>query len=162
MSEKIYSFSVQTIDQQTVKLDTYQGKVLLIVNTASKCGFTLQYEELQQLQTKYGADNFTVLAFPCNQFGNQEPQNNVEIGEFCQLNYQVSFPVFAKIAVNGNEAEPLFTYLKSQQAGLLGIKKIKWNFTKFLIDKNGTVVQRYAPITAPSKLTLDIEKYLAD
>ncbi|MDQ7091913.1 MAG: glutathione peroxidase [Methylococcales bacterium] len=161
MSEKLYSFSVTTSNQQTINLADYQGKVLLIVNTASKCGFTPQYEKLQQLQDKYGADKFVVLAFPCNQFGHQEPENNTEINKFCQLNYQVSFPVFAKIEVNGRNAEPLFTYLKSQQRGLLGISPIKWNFTKFLIDKNGAVVQRYAPITSPSKLTSDIDNYLA-
>lgn len=158
----IYSFSVKTADQKMQRLVDYQGKVLLIVNTASQCGFTPQYKDLQALYEKYGSEKFAVLAFPCNQFGGQEPGNDEEIAHFCQLNYQVSFPVFAKIDVNGDNAAPLFNYLKSHAKGVLGTEAIKWNFTKFLITKNGEVVERYAPATAPNNLTQDIEKYLQE
>jgi glutathione peroxidase len=156
----IYSFSVKTPDQQEKSLADYQGKVVLIVNTASQCGFTPQYKELQALYEKYGSDKFAVLAFPCNQFAGQEPQDNAEIISFCQLNYQVTFPVFAKIEVNGKNTAPLFAYLKTQSKGFLGTKTIKWNFTKFLINQKGEVVKRYAPTTTPSSIAQDIEKYL--
>lgn len=156
----IYSFSVTTSDQQEKSLADYQGKVVLIVNTASQCGFTPQYKELQALYEKYGSDKFAVLAFPCNQFAGQEPQDNAEIISFCQLNYQVTFPVFAKIEVNGKNTDPLFAYLKTQSKGFLGTKTIKWNFTKFLINQQGEVVKRYAPTTTPSSIAQDIEKYL--
>ncbi len=162
MSSIIYSFSVKTCDLQDKSLADYKNKVLLIVNTASKCGFTAQYEELQSLYEKYGHDRFEILAFPCNQFAGQEPGNNEEIASFCQLNYKVTFPVFSKIDVNGKNAAPLFAYLKSQCPGVLGIGAIKWNFTKFLVDKNGTVIKRYAPMTPPSKIAQDIEKYIGN
>jgi len=160
MSATIYSFTVKTAEQQDKSLADYAGKVLLIVNTASRCGFTPQYKELQALYEKYGSEKFAVLAFPCNQFAGQEPQENAEIVSFCQLTYQVSFPVFAKIEVNGSHAHPLFAYLKSQQKGILGTEAIKWNFTKFLVTPQGEVVKRYSPSTAPSSITQDIETYL--
>jgi glutathione peroxidase len=130
------------------------------VNTASKCGFTPQYEGLEKLQKKYGSDTFSVLAFPCNQFGGQEPGTNEEIVEFCSLNYSNTFPVFSKVDVNGDEAHPLFEFLTKEKKGLLGSEKIKWNFTKFLINKNGEPVARYAPSTTPEKIESDIAKIL--
>ncbi len=156
----IYDFSVKTTDLQEQSLADYQGKVMLIVNTASNCGFTQQYKELQALYEQYGSDKFVVLAFPCNQFMGQEPGDNAEIVNFCQLNYQVSFPVFAKIEVNGKNTEPLFAYLKSQCKGVLGTESIKWNFTKFLVNRQGDVVKRYAPTTTPSHIAQDIESHL--
>lgn len=162
MSSTIYSFSVKTPEQQDKNLADYQGKVILIVNTASQCGFTPQYKELQNLYEKYGSDKFAVLAFPCNQFAGQEPENNAEIVNFCHTNYQVTFPVFAKIEVNGKNTVPLFAYLKSQRKGVLGTETIKWNFTKFLINQKGEVVKRYAPMTAPSSISQDIENCLRE
>ena len=131
----------------TVKenLCKYEGKVMLVVNVASKCGFTPQYDGLEELQKKYSEKNFSVLAFPCNQFGNQEPGSNEEIQEFCSINFQTSFPVMGKIDVNGKNAEPLYDFLKSEKKGLLGSKAIKWNFTKFLVNKDGEVIKRYSP-----------------
>ena len=155
----IYEFSVTTTNGKQQALADYRGKVLLIVNTASKCGFTSQYQELQELYETYGHDNFTVLAFPCNQFLGQEPGSNEEILTFCQLNFGVTFPVFSKIAVKGPTADPLFTYLSEKTPSLLGTS-IKWNFTKFLIDSDGTIHDRYAPTTSPKKLKGDIEKLL--
>jgi glutathione peroxidase len=137
------------------------GKVLLIVNTASKCGFTPQYKDLEALYRDYKDRGFEVLAFPCNQFGAQEPGNAEEIANFCSLTYDVSFPLFAKIDVNGANADPLWTWLKKQQGGLLGFDGIKWNFTKFLVDRQGNVVSRHAPTTAPSQLRSEIEALLA-
>ena len=130
------------------------------MNTASKCGFTPQYEGLEKLQKKYGSDTFCVLAFPCNQFGGQEPGTNEEIVDFCSLNYSNTFPVFSKVDVNGDEAHPLFEFLAQEKKGLLGSEKIKWNFTKFLINKNGEPVARYAPSTTPEKIESDIAKIL--
>ena len=156
----IYQFSATTINGEQQSLSNYTGKIVLIVNTASKCGFTSQYQGLQQLYEKYGKDKFTVLAFPCNQFLNQEPGSNEEIMNFCQINFGVTFPVFAKIDVKGSKADPLFTYLTEKSLGLLG-NSIKWNFTKFLIDGKGNVYDRYSPTTSPSKLAGDIEKLLA-
>ena len=130
------------------------------MNTASKCGFTPQYEGLEKLQKKYGSDTFSVLAFPCNQFGGQEPGTNEEIVEFCSLNYSNTFPVFSKVDVNGDEAHPLFEFLAKEKKGLLGSEKIKWNFTKFLINKKGEPVARYAPSTTPEKIESDIAKIL--
>jgi glutathione peroxidase len=156
----IYSFAVKTSEQQEKSLADYQGKVVLIVNTASQCGFTPQYKELQALYEKYGSEKFAVLAFPCNQFAGQEPGDNAEIVSFCQLNYQVSFPVFAKVEVNGKNTAPLFAYLKSQCKGVLGTEAIKWNFTKFLVNPQGEVVKRYAPTTTPNSIAQDIERYL--
>lgn len=156
----IYDFTVTAADGHDIPLSDYKGKVLLIANTASKCGFTPQYEALQALYEQYGDEDFTVLAFPCNQFANQEPGTNEEIQNFCRINYGVTFPVLAKIEVNGDNAHPLFQYLKEQAPGTAG-KAIKWNFTKFLIDAEGRVYKRYAPSTTPDKLTGDIEKLLA-
>ena len=156
----IYQFSVATTSGEQQSLSVYKDKVLLIVNTASKCGFTSQYQELQELYETYGKDAFTVLAFPCNQFLKQEPGSNEEILNFCQINFGVTFPVFAKIDVKGSAADPLFNYLTEKKTGILG-NSIKWNFTKFLIDSNGNVYDRYAPTTSPSKLKDDIEKLIA-
>lgn len=156
----ITEFSVKTADGSSTSLEPYRGKVLLIVNTASKCGFTPQYEGLEQLHRDYRGRGFEVLAFPSNQFGAQEPGDAAEIANFCSLTYDVTFPVFAKIDVNGPQADPLFERLKSDAPGLLGSKAIKWNFTKFLVDRNGAVVNRYAPTTKPDDIRKDIEKLL--
>jgi glutathione peroxidase len=156
----IYDIPVVTIDGQETTLAPYQGKVLLIVNVASKCGFTPQYEGLEALQEKYAARGFSVLGFPCNQFGSQEPGTEADIREFCQLTYGVKFPMFAKVDVNGDNAHPLYQHLKAEKRGFLGSRAIKWNFTKFLVAKNGAVVDRYPPTTKPENLTSDIEKAL--
>jgi glutathione peroxidase len=147
----IYDFKVKDSFGNEISLSEYKGKVLLIVNTASKCGFTPQYEGLQKLYDKYGNEKFEILAFPCNQFGNQEPGDANEIKNFCSLTYNVSFPLFQKIDVNGKDADPLFEYLKESKSGFLS-KNIKWNFTKFLIDSEGNVIDRFSPSTAPEKL----------
>ena len=147
MTKNIYQFSCDDSNGQSVNLSDYQGKALLIVNTASQCGFTPQYEGLEKLQQKFSSDEFSVLAFPCNQFGGQEPGSNEEIVEFCSINYSNTFPVFSKVEVNGNGAHPLFEFLTKEKKGLLGSEKIKWNFTKFLINKTGEPVARYAPST---------------
>ncbi|MDP5008617.1 MAG: glutathione peroxidase [Glaciimonas sp.] len=159
-SKTIYDFSVERLDGSTVNLAEYRNKVLLIVNTASACGFTPQYQGLEDLYKKYHAQGLEVLAFPCNQFGKQEPGNATEIGVFCEKNYGVTFPLFEKIDVNGKDAAPLYNYLKSSAPGLLGSEAIKWNFTKFLINKEGQVVERFASITKPESLAADIEKLL--
>ncbi|RAK18905.1 glutathione peroxidase [Anoxybacillus vitaminiphilus] len=156
----VYDFTVKTIRGEEKSMADYKGKVLLIVNTASKCGFTPQYKELQELYDEYKDKGFEVLAFPCNQFGQQEPGSESEIERFCQLNYGVTFPLFAKVDVNGANAHPLFVYLTEKAPGILGTKAIKWNFTKFLVDKNGNVVGRFAPQTKPSELKQEIEKLL--
>jgi glutathione peroxidase len=156
----VYDFTVKTIRGEEKSMADYKGKVLLIVNTASKCGFTPQYKELQELYDEYKDKGFEVLGFPCNQFGNQEPGSESEIESFCQLNYGVTFPMFAKVNVNGENAHPLFVYLTEKATGILGTKAIKWNFTKFLVDQNGNVVSRFAPQTKPSELKLEIEKLL--
>ena len=156
----IYDFTVKDMNGQAVSLSAYQGKVLLIVNTATRCGFTPQYQGLQALYEKYQAAGFEILDFPCNQFGGQAPEDEAGIKSFCQLNYQVSFPQFAKICVNGANADPLYEYLKKEKSGLLG-GAIKWNFTKFLIDQNGEVVARYAPADKPEDIAAAIEKLLA-
>ncbi len=155
----IYDFSATSLAGEDTPLKRFEGKVLLIVNTASACGFTPQYKGLEAVQQKYGARGFSVLGFPCNQFGRQEPGSAAEIGQFCSSNYAVSFPMFDKIDVNGDGAHPLYQYLKGEKAGLLG-SSIKWNFTKFLIDRSGKVVGRYAPTTTPEQLTKDIEALL--
>src|SRR5688572_15424914 len=144
----------------TTNLSNHAGEVMLIVNVASKCGFTPQYEGLEALQRKYGGRGFTVLGFPCNQFGQQEPGDAKEIASFCKLTYDVSFPVYGKIDVNGDSAAALYKHLKEEAPGLLGSKAIKWNFTKFLVDRSGKVVKRYAPQTKPEDLTRDIEALL--
>ncbi|ANB61843.1 glutathione peroxidase [Anoxybacteroides amylolyticum] len=156
----IYDFTVKTIQGVEKTLAEYEGKVLLIVNTASKCGFTPQYKELQALYEQYRDKGFVVLGFPCNQFGHQEPGSEEEIAQFCELNYGVTFPMFAKVDVNGEQAHPLFVYLTEKAPGVFGTKAIKWNFTKFLIDRNGRVVERFAPQTKPSELKVEIEKLL--
>ncbi|SFB25736.1 MULTISPECIES: glutathione peroxidase [unclassified Bacillus (in: firmicutes)] len=156
----IYEYIVETIKGDEVSLNQYRGKVLLIVNTASKCGFTPQFEELQELYKSYESLGFEVLGFPSNQFMNQEPGNEEEILTFCQLNYGVTFPMFSKIDVNGKNAHPVFGFLAEEAPGLLGMKAIKWNFTKFLIDRDGNVVKRFAPTDKPSEMRKDIEKLL--
>ena len=156
----IYQFSATTINGQEVSLKDYQGKVLLIVNTASKCGFTPQFEGLESLYKELQSEGLEILGFPCNQFGSQDPGTGDEIQEFCQLNYGVSFPVFSKINVNGKDAHPLYDFLKKEARGFLWSKRIKWNFTKFLVDHEGNVVKRYSPMTKPSKLVKDIERLL--
>lgn len=156
----MYDFEVQTADGEFTSLAEYRGQVMLIVNTASKCGFTPQYKGLEALYRKYASRGFVVLGFPCNQFGAQEPGDITEIKNFCSLTYDVTFPLFAKINVNGSDASPLFQYLKSAAKGMLGSEAIKWNFTKFLVDRHGTVVGRYAPTTTPESLEKDIEAAL--
>lgn len=148
----IYQFEASTIKSEPVSLENYRGQVLLIVNTASKCGLTPQFEGLENLYEKYRERGFSILGFPCNQFGQQDPGNNAEIAQFCQVNYGVSFPMFAKIDVNGPTTHPLFQYLKRSAPGIFGSEKIKWNFTKFLINRNGDVVARFAPATKPAKI----------
>lgn len=160
MTETVYDFSARTIDGRDQSLSDYDGQVLVIVNTASKCGFTPQYQGLEALYQELKDSGVTVLGFPCNQFGGQEPGGEAEIAEFCQLNYGVSFPMFAKIDVNGDDAHPLFEFLKQRAPGLLGSRGIKWNFTKFLIDRNGKPVARYAPQTKPEDLREDVAKLL--
>jgi glutathione peroxidase len=161
MSQTIYDFSAQDINGKTVALSQFKGMPLLIVNTASACGFTPQFAGLEALHKAYGAKGLVVLGFPCNQFGAQDPGSNDEIAGFCQRNYGVSFPMMAKIDVNGSDAAPLYKWLTAEAPGLLGTKAIKWNFTKFLVDKNGEVVKRYAPQDAPASLSRDIEAALA-
>ena len=156
----ITAIPVKAADGATTDLSSEQGKVMLIVNVASKCGFTPQYEGLEVLQEKYREKGFTVLGFPCNQFGAQEPGDAEEIASFCKLTYDVDFPIFAKIDVNGDDAAPLYKHLKDEAPGLLGSKAIKWNFTQFLVDRSGKVVKRYAPQTKPEELNRDIEALL--
>jgi glutathione peroxidase len=156
----LYDIEVTTIEGKKKSLAEYKGKVLLIVNTASKCGFTPQYSGLQNLYEKYGEKGLIVLGFPCNQFANQEPGDEAEIQQFCQLNYGVTFPLFAKVDVKGPNAHPLFRYLTKEAPGFLGMKSIKWNFTKFLVDRNGRVVKRYAPNVTPDKIEMDIRELL--
>jgi len=158
MSDSIYDYSVKNIEGKDVKLSDYKGKVLLVVNVASKCGFTPQYKDLEILYKDYAGKDFEILAFPCNQFGAQEPGNEEEIKNFCSLTYDVTFPMFSKIDVNGDGAHPLYNYLKESLPGVLGTKAVKWNFTKFLVDKEGHPVKRYAPTDKPLDLKSDIEK----
>jgi len=160
MTTSIYDFDALSIGGVPVKLEQYRGQVLLIVNTASKCGFTPQFEGLEKLWKELGPKGLTVLGFPCNQFGGQDPGNNGEIESFCQVNYGVSFPMMGKIDVNGAEAHPLYQWLTREAPGILGTKSIKWNFTKFLVDRQGRVLGRYAPTDAPKALVADIEKAL--
>lgn len=160
MNTSIYDFTVLDINKQQVSLSDYQGKVLLIVNTASKCGFTKQYTGLEELYNKYKEQGLVVLGFPCNQFLSQEPDDEEAIKNFCSLTYNITFPMFAKIDVNGDNADPLYKFLKKQAPGILGSTAIKWNFAKFLVDKNGVVVSRFAPVTEPASMAKDIEKLL--
>ena len=157
----VYDFEAQTIDGQTVALSAYQGKVLLIVNTASACGFTPQFAGLENLHQDYADQGLVVLGFPCNQFGSQDPGSNEEIGAFCQKNYGVSFPMMAKTEVNGAQAHPLYQWLKTQAPGMLGSEGIKWNFTKFLVGKDGVSVKRYGSVDTPASVSKDIAAALA-
>ena len=157
----VHDFEARQINGQTVPLNQFQGKVLLIVNTASACGFTPQFGGLEALHKEYADKGLVVLGFPCNQFGGQDPGSNGEIAEFCQLNYGVSFPMMEKIDVNGTNADPLFKWLTAEAPGILGSKAIKWNFTKFLVGKDGQVIRRYAPTDTPKSLVSDIEAALA-
>jgi glutathione peroxidase len=155
-----HDFSAKLANGEETSLAQFQGQVLLIVNTASKCGFTPQYTGLESLQQRYGTRGFSVLAFPCNQFGAQEPGTESEIQSFCEMNYQTTFPLFSKIDVNGAASHPLFTHLTEKAPGVLGSKRIKWNFTKFLVNQQGEVVKRYAPSTKPEAIAADIEALL--
>lgn len=156
----VHEFEARSLAGKPAPLREYEGKVMLIVNTASKCGFTPQYEGLEKIYQKYRDRGLVVLGFPCNQFGEQEPGSANEIGAFCQKNYGVSFPMFEKIDVNGDNAHPLYQWLKKSAPGLLGSERIKWNFTKFLLDRQGNVVERFAPMTKPEDIAQDIEKLL--
>ena len=156
----VFDFSATSLDGQPLALDRFRGQVLLVVNTASACGFTPQYRGLEELHRQYASRGLAVLGFPCNQFGAQEPGTEEEIGAFCEKNYGVTFPMFAKVDVNGDEAHPLFKFLKEEKPGVLGTEGIKWNFTKFLVWRDGEVVKRYAPQTAPADIADDIEKLL--
>jgi glutathione peroxidase len=158
----VFDFQATSLDGKPVDLAQYRGKVLLIVNTASKCGFTPQYQGLELLYRRYLDQGVEVLGFPCNQFGGQEPGTEAEIGAFCEKNYGVSFPMFAKVEVNGNDAHPLFQHLKSEAPGVLGLEAIKWNFTKFLVGRDGKVVHRYAPQTKPEDIAEDVDRLLVE
>ena len=160
MTTSIYDFTCETTGGKKKSLNDYRGKVLLVVNTASKCGFTPQFEGLETLYEKYSDQGLEILGFPCNQFGKQDPGSNGEITEFCQLNYGVSFPMMGKIEVNGSGADPLYKHLKKEAPGALGTQAIKWNFTKFLIDTEGNVLKRYASATKPKDIEKDIKKLL--
>ena len=161
MAENIYSFSGVTMQGKEVPLSGFQGKVMLVVNTASKCGFTPQFKGLEELHEKYKGKGLEILGFPCNQFGKQDPGSNDEINQFCELNYGVTFTMFQKVDVNGDNPHPLFKYLKKQAPGVLGTEAIKWNFTKFLVDQNGKVLERYAPTDTPEKIEKDVARLLA-
>jgi len=156
----VHDYSAKTIDGEDRKLSDYKGKVMMIVNTASKCGFTPQYEGLEKVFREFRGRGLVVLGFPCDQFGHQEPGDENEIKKFCSLNYDVSFPMFSKVDVNGDQAHPLFKHLKNEAPGLLGSQGIKWNFTKFLVDKSGKVVRRYGSMDKPESIVKDIEKLL--
>ncbi|MGJ8681482.1 glutathione peroxidase [Paraglaciecola sp.] len=157
MENTIYQFNAILNNGEDINFEQYKGQVLLIVNTASNCGFTPQYEGLQTLFEQFKDKDFSVLGFPCDQFGHQEPGNDTEIEQFCSLNFNVNFPLFKKVEVNGENTSPLYKFLKEQKPGILGSKKIKWNFTKFLINKNGEVLKRYGSTTKPEKIAADIE-----
>jgi glutathione peroxidase len=156
-----YDFKAQDLDGKDVPLDTFRGKALLVVNVASKCGFTPQYTGLEAMYRKHKDEGLEVLGFPCDQFGHQEPGDAEEIKNFCSLTYDVTFPMFAKIEVNGSNAHPLWKWMKQQKSGILGLDGIKWNFTKFLIDRNGQVVKRYAPTDTPEKIEGDLGQVLS-
>src|SRR4051812_14473621 len=159
--QSVYDFEAVTIDGRDERLDVYRGCVLVVVNVASRCGFTPQYAGLEELYRKYRERGFAVLGFPCDQFGQQEPGDEAEIKDFCRLTYDVTFPLFAKIAVNGATADPLYQYLKSARRGLLGTKAIKWNFTKFLIDREGKVVRRFGPMVRPARIEKGLWRILS-
>ncbi|MFE4239890.1 glutathione peroxidase [Peribacillus butanolivorans] len=156
----IYEFEVKKINGETVSLEEYKGKVMIIVNTASKCGFSPQYDDLQSLYVQYKEAGLVILGFPCNQFLNQEPGDDLEIDSYCKLNHGVTFPMFAKVNVNGKDAHPLFSYITENAPGVMGSKSIKWNFTKFLIDREGNIVSRYAPRTKPLEIEDDLKELL--
>jgi len=156
MNKEIYTFTVDDIDHQSTSLSDFKDQILLIVNTASQCGLTPQYEGLEKLYSTYKGEGFAVLGFPCDQFMHQEPGNEADIKEFCSINYKISFPLFSKVKVNGPEAIPLYNYLKNAAPGALNSKGIKWNFTKFLVNQHGDVVKRYAPTTKPETIASDI------
>ena len=158
--KSIYDYKVDDSQKNPVSLSDYKGKTMLIVNVASRCGLTPQYKGLQELYSKYSNKDFEILAFPCNQFGAQEPGSNEEIQEFCDINFNVSFKIFDKINVNGSSASPLFKHLKNEAKGVMGSEAIKWNFTKFLIDNRGSVIKRYSPQTTPDKIDKDLSKIL--
>lgn len=160
MAASVHEFKARAITGEEIPLDHYKGKALLIVNTASACGYTPQYAGLEALHKKYQDRGFAVLGFPCNQFGKQEPGSEAEIAAFCKKNYGVTFPMFAKVDVNGDQAHPLFDYLKMSLPGLLGTEPIKWNFTKFLIDKEGKPIERFAPATKPESIEKTVETLL--
>jgi glutathione peroxidase len=159
MEDNFYQFTARSLQGKEISMDTYKGKVVLVVNTASKCGLTPQYEGLEKLYEKYKDRGFVILGFPCNQFGNQEPGTEKEISEGCLVNYGVSFPMFSKIDVNGDNAHPIYKYLRNRLPGLFGTK-IRWNFAKFLIDSNGKPVKRFSPATKPEQLVTDVERLL--
>lgn len=159
-SQSIYDFTATSMDGESISLSTYQDKVMLIVNTASQCGFTPQYQGLQELYDKYASQGLVVLGFPCNQFGQQEPGNATEIQSFCETRFGISFPLFQKIEVNGRDAHPLYKYLTKQAPGILGTTAVKWNFTKFLVDRSGNVVERYASLSKPEDLEKAIKALL--
>ncbi len=159
-NESIYDFEAKDINGNVKKLSEFKGSALLVVNTASKCGFTPQFDGLEKLFKNYSNKGFQILGFPCNQFGSQEPGDENEIKNFCSLTYNVTFPMFAKVEVNGNNAHPLYKYLKKNSKGFLGTEFIKWNFTKFLIGKNGEVLKRYAPTDTPDEIAKDLEELL--
>ena len=160
MAETFYSFTVPSADGKPAPLDQYKGQVTLVVNVASKCGFTPQYTGLESLYREYKTQGFNIIGFPCNQFGFQEPGTDSEIQSFCKMSYDVSFPVMGKVDVNGDKAAPVYSFLKSHAPGILGTEAIKWNFTKFLVGKNGEVLNRYAPQTEPKDIAADIKKAL--
>jgi len=160
MAEGIYGFTSKGLQGEEISLEQYKGKLLLVVNTASNCGFTPQYSGLEELYQKYKDAGLVILGFPCNQFGHQEPGSSEDIGEFCQKNYGVTFQMFQKVDVNGDSAAPIFKFLKNQAPGILGTEKIKWNFTKFLVDQQGKVLKRYAPKDTPAQIEKDISSLL--
>jgi len=162
MKKSFFDFNVKDSQTADYSLAQHKGKVVLVVNVASKCGFTPQYKGLEGVYQQFKNENFIILGFPCNQFGAQEPGSNSEIQSFCELNYGVTFPVLGKVDVNGDNADPVFQHLKNEAPGILGTKMIKWNFTKFLINKNGEVINRYAPNTEPTEIVADIKKALAE
>ncbi len=159
-NKNFYNYEAKTNSGEQISLDKYKGKVVLVVNVASKCGFTPQYKGLEELYKNNKDQGLVILGFPCNQFGSQEPGNDSEIQQFCSLTYNVSFPIMSKIDVNGSNTAPVYDYLKSSAPGILGTKAIKWNFTKFLVGKDGKVIKRYAPNTEPSEIEADIKKAL--
>lgn len=162
MKKSFFEFNVKDSQSADYSLAQHKGKVVLVVNVASKCGFTPQYKGLEGVYQQFKNQNFIILGFPCNQFGAQEPGSNSEIQSFCELNYGVTFPVLGKVDVNGDNADPVFQHMKNEAPGILGTKMIKWNFTKFLINKNGKVINRYAPNTEPAEIVEDIKKALAE